>query len=185
MLRAYRVGAVPIVFEAPAPPGGSGGAGAAAAAAGAAGAAAAPRPVPNYAQYFPRGSWINAAAFDSFEALGAHVAAVGGDKARWMSYHAHRDPATRGRRLDEWRAQHRARIGDPACLLAHSALAFVRAANRSGASGVPPMDRCLPVHASWPARWPKPTPPPPRAKDGSGAGGSRGLRRRAKAAGNG
>tara|TARA_B100000795_G_scaffold64187_1_gene43330 strand:+ start:864 stop:1619 length:756 start_codon:yes stop_codon:yes gene_type:complete len=175
-LRPYRVGAVPIVFEARSPGGGADGAG------GAGGAGGGDRPpVPNYAQYFPKGSYINAAAFDSFEALGAHLRAVGSSRELWMKYHAHRDAATAPRRLAEWRRQHRRAIGDPACRLAHRTLAFVRAGNRSGA-GVPPMDRCLPTRESWPKAWPKPTPPPARGKDGGAAKGKR-LRRRAKTAG--
>ena len=142
-LRPYRVGAVPIVFEAR----------------GAGGAGDRP-PVPNYAQYFPKGSYINAAAFDSFEALGEHLRAVGSSRELWMKYHAHRDAATAPHRLAEWRRQHRRAIGDPACRLAHRTLAFVRAGNRSG--GVPPMDRCLPTRETWPKAWPKPTPPPAR-----------------------
>ena len=169
-LRPYRVGAVPIVFEARA-----------ARAAGGAGSARDGSPVPNYAQYFPEGSYINAAAFDSFAALGAHLRAVGSSHELWMKYHAHRDAATAPRHLAAWRRQHRRAIGDPACRLAHRTLAFVRAGNRSG--GVPPMDRCLPAHQAWPKAWPEPTPPPGRGKESGGAAKGKRLRRRAKTAG--
>ena len=157
-LRPYRVGAVPIVFEARGAGGGP--------------------PVPHYAQYFPEGSYINAAAFASFEALGAHIRAVGSSRDLWMKYHAHRDAATAPRQLAQWREQHRRAIGDPACRLAHRALAFVRTVNHT--AGVPPMDRCLPTSESWPKAWPKPTPPPPRGKHGGAAPKGKRLRRRAK-----
>ena len=168
-LRPYRVGAIPIVFEAT-----SGGA-----------------RIPNYAQYFPAGSWINAADFDrcaaprraptsltaslcqprplfgnepvpppcvhSFEALGARIRDIAASRDAWMSFHAHREPAAAVRRLDEWRLQHRRNVGDPACRLAHSALAFVRG---KGTPGVGPMDRCL--KTGWPTKWPQPSSAPPR-----------------------
>ena len=142
-LRPYRVGAVPIVFEARGPGGGADGAGGA----GVAGGGDRP-PVPNYAQYFPKGSYINAAAFDSFEALGAHLRAVGSSRELWMKYHAHRDAATAPRRLAEWRQQHRRAIGDPACRLAHRTLAFVCARQQPQWGGatdgsVPPHEREL------------------------------------------
>ena len=152
-LRPYRVGAVPIVFEARAARAASG-----------AGSARDGSPVPNYAQYFPEGSYINAAAFDSFAALGAHLRAVGSSRELWMKYHAHRDAATAPRHLAAWRRQHRRAIGDPACRLAHRTLAFLppatAVADWIGASPRTRPDQRL--------LWPEPTPTPGRGKEAGG-----------------
>jgi|MDSY01.2.fsa_nt_gb alpha-1,3-fucosyltransferase len=134
-VRAYRYQLVPIVMELEGSGKGSDGSNST-------------RKVPGYSQFYPPGSYLNAADFRSIKALGEHINAVASDKVQWLRYMAHREPQQAAKRQREHMRAYVRANGMPVCRLARQAIEWARSGRRR--EPLPPMDRCITGVAAWP-----------------------------------